>query len=124
MPQVMETATLRSGATTEKIPLMPQAQGAKGPASRFSRSRPVGKKAPSSRPMGATSADTIRTRAAKGRPIHRGSRDRARACSPTTTAASVSVRTRTLPRARRTAAENSDPRPVVRSRAARTTESA
>ena len=44
VPQVIENATLNTGASTEKIPLMPQAQGTYSDAVGFRRSRAEGRR--------------------------------------------------------------------------------
>jgi hypothetical protein len=88
MPQVIDTATLRMGASTEKIPFTPQAHGTNGRAESFKRSSPEGKNVPRQTPMGSTSTNTRATRAAKGRPTRLDRRGRTSRCSAMTTAAS------------------------------------
>ena len=56
-------------ATTEAIPLTPQAQGTPSAWSAERRRRPIGMAMPSGIPSGASSATVIATRAANGRSI-------------------------------------------------------
>src|SRR5438034_9736677 len=74
IPHVMEKATLRTGPRTEKIPLIPHAQGTKGAAVSFNCSRAQGTNIPRQTPIGRIRAEIIAALSEKDRPIRQDSR--------------------------------------------------
>ena len=125
IPHVTERPMLSTGASTEKMPLMPQAQGtnrASPPA--FSLSSAVGTNVPISSPSGITKPATIIARAMKGKATHDASLGRIKRCSSSRTPAKAKLTIPAPRKVRTMGAEKSDPNPVDSSRTASTTESA
>src|SRR5438445_13742204 len=95
----MENATLRTGARTEKIPLIPHAQGTKEGAVGFICSIAEGTKMPRQAPIGSTKEKTIAARSQKDRPMRPGRCGKMKPYAASINAATTQLTARTLRKA-------------------------
>ena len=85
MPHVTEKPMAKTGASTEKIPFMPQAQGTSAGASALSRSMPRGRKLPRQEADRGDQREDDEDAEAKASPASRGRRGKASVLSRSTT---------------------------------------